>query len=574
MRGSSIVAAILATTLAGRAEPARALDAPPPGDGAAEASLRSMVEAPTQPELAWSDVRAIQGAVRRFYEAGGHQLAWSRAGRPTVQARAAVDALRRAAEVGLDPRDYDGPAWAERLQALEAAPAPGPALARFDVLLTISLCRYVTDLHDGRLLPPSSAKGIGRATLPRPAPGETFDAGGFLRGVVDARDVAGALAAAEPPYPGYRRGVEALRRYLSLQDGDDGEPLPVPRRAVAAGGRYPSTAALAVRLRLRGDLGPGPEPQGDAFDTVLAEAVARFQRRHGLEPSGRLDAPTARALNVPIARRAEQLALTVERWRWVPRRLSAPTLVVNIPEFRLHLADPARPGSMKVVVGQAYVRNRTPVIASELNRVIFQPPWNVPLRIQRDEIVPKLEKDPGYLAAGSYEVREASGRPLPAAPAAELLPGLRSGALRLQQRPGPRNALGRVKFLFPNPYDVYLHDTPSQELFARSRRDFSHGCIRVEQPAELAAWVLRDEPGWTPERIRAALEGTETVAVKVSHPIPIFVLYGTALVTREGEVRFFEDLYGWDRALARALAAEGARRTGSGRGRPVSSPAP
>jgi murein L,D-transpeptidase YcbB/YkuD len=238
--------------------------------------------------------------------------------------------------------------------------------------------------------------------------------------------------------------------------------------------------------------------------------------------------------------------------------------VVNIPEFRLHVADPERQLSMKVVVGRAY-RHRTPVFATAMTRVIFRPSWNVPLSIQRDELVPHIEKDPGWLAAQEYEVLDAAGQVVRVTATADTFDRLRSGALRLRQKPGPRNALGLVKFVFPNAYGVYLHGTPSQELFARSRRDFSHGCIRVEDPVELAAWVLRNEPGWTRERINAGMNGPETVDVKLGHQIPVLVLYGTALVTADGEVRFFDDVYGADAALARALAQETARRSSCGR---------
>jgi murein L,D-transpeptidase YcbB/YkuD len=199
-----------------------------------------------------------------------------------------------------------------------------------------------------------------------------------------------------------------------------------------------------------------------------------------------------------------------------------------------------------------------------MTRVIFRPRWNVPLDIQRDEIVPELEKDPGNLAKGDYEILDAGGAVVEGAPTTETLERLRAGSLRLRQRPGPHNALGLVQFIFPNPYRIYLHDTPAHELFARSRRDFSHGCIRVEDAVGLAAWVLRDEPGWTVERIRAAMQGEETVQVKLARPFPVLVVYGTAIVAEDGEVQFFSDVYGRDAALARALAAERARRSKPG----------
>jgi murein L,D-transpeptidase YcbB/YkuD len=198
-----------------------------------------------------------------------------------------------------------------------------------------------------------------------------------------------------------------------------------------------------------------------------------------------------------------------------------------------------------------------------MRRVIFRPRWNVPLGIQREEIVPALEKDPGHLAKGDYEILDAGGAVVADVPAAERVERLRAGSLRLRQRPGPHNALGLVQFVFPNPHGISLHDTPAHELFARSRRDFSHGCIRVEDPVGLAAWVLRDEPEWTVERIRAAMQGGETVHVALARPFPVLVLYGTAIVASDGEVQFFSDVYGRDAALSRALAAERARRSTS-----------
>jgi murein L,D-transpeptidase YcbB/YkuD len=241
----------------------------------------------------------------------------------------------------------------------------------------------------------------------------------------------------------------------------------------------------------------------------------------------------------------------------MPHQFERPPIVVNIPEFRLHAVNEAYQSGllMKVVVGKAF-RQKTPVFANQIKSVVFRPYWNVPLSIQRAEILPHIEKDPSYLTKNSYEVVDQRGDMVSDASVTETLKeNLQSGKWSVRQKPGAENALGLVKFEFPNPYDVYMHGTPAQQLFARSRRDFSHGCIRVEDPVALAAWVLRDEPKWTTERILEAMNGEETLEVKIKNPIPVLILYGTAIVLENGEVQFFDDIYGYDADLERTLNA-------------------
>ena len=209
---------------------------------------------------------------------------------------------------------------------------------------------------------------------------------------------------------------------------------------------------------------------------------------------------------------------------------------------------------MKVVVGGAY-RRQTPVFTNQMTHVIFRPYWNVPLSIQRNELVPKIKKDPAYLAKNDYEIVDSrSGRIVSQSVTPELVARLRSGQLAIRQIPGPKNALGHIKFMFPNEYNVYLHGTPAKSLFAKSRRDFSHGCIRVEKPEELALWVLRDKPEWDLEHIREAENGARPLQVNLSQPIPVLIVYGTAVVRENGDVYFFDDIYGHDAALDQLLA--------------------
>ena len=243
---------------------------------------------------------------------------------------------------------------------------------------------------------------------------------------------------------------------------------------------------------------------------------------------------------------------------------------MNIPEFELRALNSAYQTEleMKVVVGQAY-RHETPVFAAKMSKVIFRPYWNVPLSIQRTELVPKVEKDSSYLVANHYEVimpgtQVVTRNTLDATTLAQL----RSGKLRIRQRPGPQNALGLIMFRFPNTYNVYLHGTPVTELFSKFRRDFSHGCIRVENPQQLAAWVLRDQSQWTTERIVETMNGPKTIQVTLDRPIPVLIVYATGVVLESGEVRFFEDIYGQDAELETVLAKRGAAPRPSSVARP------
>lgn len=412
--------------------------------------------------------------------------------------------------------------------------------------------RYVSDLHSGRVNPRHLKFNLEVAHREHDLPQ-------FLReDLVSSADVRGALAAVEPPFAGYRRMLDALHRYLELARQDDQEKLPIPSRALAPGDKYHGLARLLRLLRLLGDL-PAAESVGEnstIYEGPSVTAVKHFQQRHGLEASGRLDSTTVKQLNVPLSFRVEQTRLTLERWRWVPRSFTAPPIVVNIPEFRLRaFADRDKVAlRMSVIVGKAY-RHQTPVFEQNMNYVVFRPHWNVPASIQRSEIVPAITRDRGYLAKNNYEIMTRQGNTIASDEISDdTLAKLTTGELGLRQKPGPSNALGQVKLMFPNEHSIYLHSTPAPHLFSNSRRDFSHGCIRVEQPAELAAWVLRENPEWTLERVRAAMQtGKDNVQVNLATPIPVLILYGTAVVDDQNQVHFFDDLYGHDARLEKEL---------------------
>ncbi len=514
------------------------------------AALREIVASGHLADLRWPDFSDYKVLVDGFYAPAGYAPAWVRGGQPSASALALIQAFRDAWKRGLEPEDYDASRWDARLQALKG---PNADPARFDAALTVCAMRLVSDLHIGRINPQHFHFGLS-------VQGKKYDLPRFLRErLMTAADVSAVLDGVEPPFPGYRRTEAALVRYAEMARGPAVEALPVPAKAVRPGERYAEAAALGRRLVLLGDLAPdaAPAANSDVYGGALVEGVKRFQLRHGLDDDGRLGPDTVKQLNVPLADRVRQLQLALERWRWLPSEFSSPPIIVNIPDFRLRVIDKTDNVAidMRVVVGKA-APTQTPVFSRDMTYVVFRPYWNVPPSILRGEIVPAITRDRNYIANKRYEVTTPDGKVVTDGPISdEVLAQLKAGRLAVRQKPGPGNALGLVKLIFPNEFNVYLHSTPSASLFAKSRRDFSHGCIRVEKPAELAAWVLRDNPDWTLERVREAMQtGPDDVTVKLERPVPVFIVYATALAYPNGEVYFYDDIYGHDADLVQALA--------------------
>jgi murein L,D-transpeptidase YcbB/YkuD len=514
--------------------------------------LRGIASAGQLPELRWPNFSDYREHVQNFYQPSGYTPAWVRNGQPTPQALAIINLLKQADIQGLDPEDYDGSRWADRLARMQNPQAAGQG-AIFDTALTVCLMRYISDRHIGKVNPEHFKFGLNVEEKKYALPA-------FLRDrLVNGRDVNAELAQIGPPFAGYNRTLEVLQRYLQLASQDDGEKLPDSKKPIAPGSPYDGIPRLARLLRLLGDLPANTAIPEDSnlYQGALVDGVKSFQSRHGLKPDGRLDEQTLRHLNTPLSQRLDQLRLTLERWRWLPDRFNEPRIVVNIPEFRLRAYDdngnPAL--SMNVIVGKAF-HHKTPIFEKDMRFVVFRPYWNVPPSIQRSEIVPAIQKDRDYISKKGFEVVTPAGQVVTSgAITDEVLAQLRAGKLEVRQKPGPTNALGLVKLMFPNEYNVYLHSTPSPQLFSQTRRDFSHGCIRVEHPAELAAWVLRDKPDWNVQRSQAAMtSGKDNEQVNLTHPVPVLILYGTAIVDPGGQVHFFDDIYGYDEELRQVLA--------------------
>ncbi len=505
-------------------------------------------------DMRWPDFSDHSKDVKKFYEFNGDSLWWVKGMEPTAQARQIIALLLKADQKGLSAEDYDGSRWNDRLAKLKPAtrqPTESDAV-KFDLALTVCVMRYISDLHIGKVNPRQFAFAYDDES-------KKYDLAEFLKNhVVDGGDIAGLLAQVEPPYLGYRRTIQALQTYLELEKKDDGEQLPLAKKTVVPGDSYPGIARLTRLLRLVGDLPADANVPADqtVYAGALVDAVKSFQSRHGRTPNGRIDFQTLADLNVPLSRRVRQMQLTLERWRWLPETYHKAPIVVNIPEFRLRAYDGNLDigVTMKVVVGKAYDHD-TPVFNDTMQYVVFRPYWEVPYSITKDEMIPNIARDPDYLAKKGLEIVDSRQNVVSVGTVTnELLGQLRAGKLFIRQKPGPKNALGLVKFVFPNSYSVYMHDTPTIEFFAKSRRDFSHGCIRLERPADLAAWVLRDNPGWTPEQIRAVMNGTTTQQVNLAHPIPVLIFYATVMVLDDGVVHFYDDIYGHDAALEKVLA--------------------
>jgi L,D-transpeptidase YcbB len=532
---------------------ALALPATAARGGDASAQIRLIISETRHPALKWPDFRFYDDEMQQFYEPLSYGLAWFDHGRPKKQVPEIITVLAGAGDRGLDPSDYDVSWLKERWTLIREGRLEGDAeLAPFDAALSLNLFRYVSDVHIGKINP----RNVGfEVNIER----KKYDLPVLVREAVARDDLPAVLAAAEPQYPMYGRLKQALHRYRALAADTTLQPLPAVQKKLEPGQPYAGAARLARLLAALGDLSAGAGADG-LYDAHLAEAVKRFQDRHGLAPDGVIGKATLEQLNVPLSARVRQIELALERMRWLPTPAPGPVIGINIPEFKLWAFDDDHGRlrvafRMSVVVGKA-VRTQTPVFEEEMRYVVFSPYWNVPLSIARKEIVPALRNDPAYLAKHDMElVGSANGAPVDEAASEATLEAIRHGELRVRQRPGPMNALGGVKFIFPNQQDVYLHDTPVRTLFVRDRRDFSHGCIRVADAVKLARFVLRGAPEWTDERIAQAMAEEREKTVRLPRPIPVVIFYTTVIVEEDGTVRFLRDIYGHDRALDAALKA-------------------
>jgi murein L,D-transpeptidase YcbB/YkuD len=530
----------------------------PPDPGVAKAAGEILGSA-RHPELKWPDVKDVAPTLRALYDAEPDGLFWFAGAEPYPGTGTAVERLALAAEHGLDPADYDAAALPRRWAALRAGNGTAEDRIRFDLALSTALARLVTTVHLGRIDPATLEWNYEAAR-------RSFDPTQALRELRLGADLGRILAVLEPPFAHYgraRRTLANLRTALANGEPPEVPEIRKPMKKVEPGKPWAGVPELAARLHTFGDLEAAPgEPARDAagaplYAGPLVDAVKSFQSRHGLEADGVIGAGTIRTLNVPIAHRIRQVELAMERMRWLPPMANEPTVFVNVALFRLWATDPTAEGEplrMNVVVGKS-LDHETPIFIAQMAYVVFRPYWNPTPDILRKEILPRARKDRGYLAKERLEI-VASGDDdavaLPATP--ENLEAVAAGRLTMRQKPGPSNSLGLAKFIFPNAESIYMHGTPAQSLFSRARRDFSHGCIRLENPTALAQWVLRDQPEWTPERIQEAMNGDRPTRVNLKKPLTVVLFYDTYHASSNGRIYFVDDIYGDDARLEAGLA--------------------
>ena len=518
------------------------------------ATIERIVDEANHPYLRWPSFPYYRDELESFYGRNDYGLAWFEDGRLTSPARDVIGVLMAAGERGLDPEDYDALRLDSLAVALDSDPPPD-LQALIDVAITIGLFRHISDLHIGRVNPANLNMGFNIEP-------KKYDLPALVRVAVAENRIGSLVAEVQPHFLQYELLEEVLPRYRQLAEEPSLQPIPVVS-ASKEGDTYAGLPQLRRLLIATGDLEESEAgPAGSTrYEGEIVSAVKRFQARHGRTVDGIVGPATFESLNVPFEDRVEQIVLAMERMRWLPALSGTPFIAVNVPAFELWafdtLSHAGRPdANMRVVVGKS-LNKQTPVFMEDMRWLEYRPYWNVPYSITARELLPHIRKDPAYLDQHDYEIVPQFGNEVQPLPATEAnIEKLGSGQLKLRQRPGPNNSLGLVKFIFPNNAAVYLHSTPATQLFARTRRDFSHGCVRVEDPIGLAEWVMKNEPGgWSRDRIVEAMNGGSPTRVVLKKPFPVIIFYTTVLVDPEGPVSFYDDIYGHDETLAGALAA-------------------
>jgi len=386
------------------------------------------------------------------------------------------------------------------------------------------------------------------------ANGSEIDLETRLQQAVEANHVVELLQSLRPTHVGYLELQKALVSYRDIA-ARGGWPVIPNGPTLQRGDRGPRVMALRTRLRLTADLDRASAPVDDVFDTALEQGLQRFQERHGLNADGVVGTSTLTALNVPAEARVRQIELNMERWRWLPHELGDRYILVNVANFALDVIEHGQSVlAMRVIIGKP--ERRTPFFSADMTYLVLSPHWYVPPTIAIQDKLPLIRRDPSYVARQNFKLfRDGESGATRVDPLSIDWSAVsaRNFPYRLRQDPGPRNALGRVKFIFPNSYHVYLHDTPSRELFAKTERAFSSGCIRLEKPIELAEYLLRNDPRWSRQKILATIARGAEQVVHLPTTVPVHLLYWTAWVDAQGRINFRKDIYERDKVLDTAL---------------------
>ncbi|HEY6928775.1 MAG TPA: L,D-transpeptidase family protein, partial [Thermoanaerobaculia bacterium] len=483
-------------------------------------------------------------ALPAIYEEGGYRAYWTPE-RLTIL----LELVRQSEEDGLRPGDYHLAALTRVAPDLSNPATDAVARAQVDLLATDAFYLLLYHLYVGKVDPKSLDPKWNFDPRPFREPGGI----GFVVGALTQGTLREAVAKVRPDHWWYQRARAALVRYRSLAAQGGWKPIP-PGKPLKVGMKDPRIPALRQRLAATGDLSGAPLDSPE-FDELLAKAVAAFQERHRLAADGALGATTLAELNVPVESRIDQIRVNLERGRWALQELTGGDLViVDVAGFEVdYLRDRAQLWKSRVQVGKPY--RQTPIFKSKIDLVVFNPTWTVPPGILSNDILPAARKDASYLHKKGLDVIDRSGRKVDPSTIDWSKATAQNFPYMLRQEPGPDNALGRVKFMFPNPYSVYLHDTPHKALFEKDQRAFSSGCMRVERPLELARLLLNDDQKWNARAIDEVLDTVETRTIRLAQPVPVLIMYWTIDLSVEGRIGFKNDPYKRDPPLAKALDA-------------------
>jgi murein L,D-transpeptidase YcbB/YkuD len=519
--------------------------------------IAAVISAKQHPYLLLSNISNRTDDLESLYKLTNHQLLWL--GNPDAEKiiNDVLVLLANATVHGLNPKNYDTETLWQKLQpVLKLKPDAYKELALYDTALSISLLRLLHDLHYGRVNP----QGINFNLKLREK--KLIDLPLLIKNSLTQRTLADLPLAVEPKLNQYQKLKLALANYRQLAANATPFKFDV-KETLRPGESHPQIPQLRRFLITTGDLPEDKSPitkdKSTLYIDTIVTGVKKFQKRHGLTPDGNIGKGSVAALNIPLSQRVTQIELAMERLRWLPELNTGASIIVNIPAFQLWAFDTIDQAdsnvlNMRVVVGNA-LKTQTPVLMAEMHFIDFMPYWNVPYSIIKNELLPKLIQNSHYLDKENMElVSVFRDSEKPTAFNQETMNLLKEGKLRIRQRPGGKNALGRVKFIFPNKDDVYLHDTPSNTLFSRSRRDFSHGCVRVENPQKLAEFALKDQDNWNADTIKTALNTPKTQRVILKKPIPVLFFYTTAFFDHNDSLDFYPDIYGHDAILLEALS--------------------
>jgi L,D-transpeptidase YcbB len=490
-----------------------------------------------------------------LYKLANYQLLWLGNPQSAKNIADSLDLLANSTTQGLTREHYDIDLLRTKYKfVLSLPPTAYKELALYDTALSVTLLRFLHDLHYGRVNP----KGINFNLQLREK--KVIDLPLLIKDSITLHTVSQLPLLVEPKLHQYQKLKSALAAYRLIEQKLPKIPF-LNTGKLRPGDHHPQLAELSQFLEILGDLPEtdiiNPLEKNPQYKPQLVEAVKKFQLRHGLGADGTIGPGTAEVLNEPISKRITQIELAMERLRWLPELNLGRSIIVNIPAFQLWAIDDlnneASIESMRVVVGKA-LKNQTPVLMAQMSYIEFSPYWNVPKKILKDEILPKLIQRPNFLSSQNMEIvlsANSSAKPLPVS--LDAIEKLKNGIYRVRQRPGKKNSLGKVKFIFPNKEDVYLHDTPANSLFSRSRRDFSHGCVRVEKPSVLAEFALKNQGIWNADTISKAMKNPVNQRVVLQKSIPVLFFYTTAFVDQNSTLAFYPDIYNHDNVLIEAL---------------------